>query len=355
MVKISLCMIVKDEEEVLERCLNQVKGLVDEIIILDTGSQDSTREIACRYADRVEDFVWQKDFAAARNASFALAKGDYCMWLDADDVITSKEQEKFRKARETLSLDIDMVFMDYAVSFDENGDPDLIYPRERLIRNGKGFLWKGRVHEAIKPSGKIIHLPVVIEHRKVKSGDPDRNLRIYEKMLEEKEAFDARAHFYYGRELAGHCRWEEALKELELTAADKEAWVENRISACLDGASCAVALGQQEKALTLLFQSFAWDTPRAEICCEAGRIFIDQQRYDQAAYWYERALDAKDSACSGAFYYKRYHGYIPWIQLCVCYYKMGRYDKACQCHLRAKELWPEAKEVKANEAFFGTK
>ena len=79
------------------------------------------------------------------------------------------------------------------------------------------------------------------------------------------------------------------------------------------------------------------------------------QRYDQAAYWYERALDAKDSACSGAFYYKRYHGYIPWIQLCVCYYKMGRYDKAYQCHLRAKELWPEAKEVKANEAFFGTK
>lgn len=61
MVKISLCMIVKDEEEVLGRCLNQVKGLVDEIIILDTGSQDSTREIACRYADRVEDFVWQKD------------------------------------------------------------------------------------------------------------------------------------------------------------------------------------------------------------------------------------------------------------------------------------------------------
>ena len=92
MATISLCMIVKNEEAVLGRCLDSAAGLVDEIVVVDTGSTDATREIATRYADRVCEFAWIDDFAAARNFAFAQASMEYCMWLDADDVIEPEDQ-----------------------------------------------------------------------------------------------------------------------------------------------------------------------------------------------------------------------------------------------------------------------
>ena len=78
-------MIVRDEEAVIERCLKNVSQFADELIVVDTGSVDSTRDIACKYTDLVYDYPWQYDFAAARNFSFSKATCDYILWLDADD------------------------------------------------------------------------------------------------------------------------------------------------------------------------------------------------------------------------------------------------------------------------------
>ena len=82
-VRISLTMIVKNEEANLPHCLESVAGLFDEIVVVDTGSKDRTREIAREFGARVFDFVWVDDFAAARNAALARATGDYAFWLDA--------------------------------------------------------------------------------------------------------------------------------------------------------------------------------------------------------------------------------------------------------------------------------
>lgn len=70
MITVSLCMIVKNEEDILARCLDSLKGLMDEIIIVDTGSTDRTKEIAANYTDKIYDFSWCDDFAAARNFFF---------------------------------------------------------------------------------------------------------------------------------------------------------------------------------------------------------------------------------------------------------------------------------------------
>ena len=91
MVEISLCMIVKNEEDVIGRCLECVKEVVDEIIIVDTGSTDSTVEIAKEYTNKIYNFEWVDDFAKARNYSFSKATKDYIMWLDADDIILEKD------------------------------------------------------------------------------------------------------------------------------------------------------------------------------------------------------------------------------------------------------------------------
>jgi glycosyltransferase involved in cell wall biosynthesis len=90
----SLTMIVKNEEANLPTCLESVRGLFDEIVVLDTGSKDRTAEIARSFGARVFDFVWVDDFAAARNAALARAKGDYAFWLDADDLIEPTERAK---------------------------------------------------------------------------------------------------------------------------------------------------------------------------------------------------------------------------------------------------------------------
>ena len=100
--KISLTLIVRDEEKNLPACLSSVAGLFDEIIVVDTGSKDRTRMIALEFGARVFDFVWVDDFAAARNAALARATGDYAFWLDADDVVDPPEREKLRQLLEGL-------------------------------------------------------------------------------------------------------------------------------------------------------------------------------------------------------------------------------------------------------------
>ena len=104
MITISLCMIVKNEQDTLPRCLDSVQGLIDEIVIVDTGSTDRTVEIAKTYTDRVETFPWCDDFAAARNFSFSLARKEYCLWLDADDVFLPDDRENSGSSRNPFPL-----------------------------------------------------------------------------------------------------------------------------------------------------------------------------------------------------------------------------------------------------------
>ena len=106
MISISLCMIVKNEELVLGRCLDSVKNLMDEIIIVDTGSTDKTKEIASLYTNKIYDFPWINDFAAARNFSFSKATKDYIMWLDADDVLLYEDNKKLQQLKENLDVSV---------------------------------------------------------------------------------------------------------------------------------------------------------------------------------------------------------------------------------------------------------
>lgn len=284
MVSVSLCMIVKNEEDVLERCLKSVADLVDEIILVDTGSTDRTREIAAHFTDQVFDFPWQDDFSAARNESFSHASMDYCMWLDADDILLEADQKAFLALKETLEPTVSVVMAPYHTGFDESGHVTFSYYRERLIKNRAGMVWAGAVHEAVSPAGKIQYADFAVTHRKVHPSDPDRNLRIYQAQLAAGKELDPRQQFYYGRELYYHRRWEEALEVFEQFLKEGRGWVENNIDACCHCAYCHRKLGHDQAALTALFRSFLYDRPRAEICCEIGLWFFQREQYQQAAY-----------------------------------------------------------------------
>src|SRR3989344_364212 len=91
---LSLCMITKNEEQFLEQCLNSVKELVDEIIIVDTGSTDKTTEIAGKFTDKIYDFKWCDDFSAARNESLKHATKNWILVLDADEQLDQKSSNQ---------------------------------------------------------------------------------------------------------------------------------------------------------------------------------------------------------------------------------------------------------------------
>lgn len=352
MITVSLCMIVKNEEDVLARCLESAAGLVDEIVIVDTGSTDRTREIAERFTDRVYEFTWIDDFAAARNYAFSLAEKDYCMWLDADDVILDADRTAFQTLKETLEPDVCVVMAKYNTGFDEDGNVTFSYFRERLIKNHAGMRWEGAVHEAIAPVGKVIYSEFAVAHRKIRSDHPDRNLRIYESQLARGVELDPRQQFYYGRELYYHQRYGEAIQVFERFLGEGRGWVENNIDACCHCACCYEQMGQPERALQSLLRSFTYDRPRAEVCCELGRWFFQREQISLASYWYSLALTCTRDDSRGGFVSPDCYGYLPCIQLCVCYSRLGDQGRAERMNELAASFKPDAAPVLHNRAFF---
>ena len=352
MPTISLCMIVKNEEMHLARCLDSVAELVDEIIIVDTGSTDRTVEIASAYTSKVCSYSWKDDFSDARNYSFSKAVMDYCMWMDADDILEEAEKQKFLQLKQSLSLDTDIVMMKYHTAFDEAGKPSFSYFRERWIRNCTKYRWIGEVHEVIPPDGKMIYSDIAISHKKMSAGDPDRNLKIYQKMIADGKVLEARQQYYYGRELYYHKNYEEAASVFERFLISEDGWVENKIEACSVCASCYLQLGRDQTALTTLLRSMSFDLPRAELCCGIGKYFLEHENVHVAIYWYETALHTTKNEHSNGFVLPDCYDFVPLIQLCVCYDKLGERKKANEYNERAGVCKPYSPAYLYNKQYF---
>lgn len=352
MATVSLCMIVKNEAAVLGRCLDSVRDLMDEIVIVDTGSTDATKQIASRYTDKIYDFAWQDDFSAARNESFSHATMQYCMWMDADDVLLEKDRQAFVLLKQTLAPHVDVVMMPYHTAVDEQGKPRFVYERERLLRRTAHFVWQGAVHEVITPAGNIVHSQVAVTHQKIGKGDPDRNLCIYQGLLAKGHVLDAREQFYYARELKYHSNWKAAEQQLRLFLQREDAWLENRLEAYRDLAHCLEQQGKPQQAMEALLHSLAWDVPRAETCCELGRLCMAQQQWRQAVYWYEQALQCPRREQEGGFVQEECYGYLPCIQLCVCYDHLGQWRRAEQYNQQAEVFRPGDASCAYNRKYF---
>jgi glycosyltransferase involved in cell wall biosynthesis len=167
--KVSLCLIVKNEEDHLPACLASALGLFDEIVVVDTGSTDRTKEIARRAGAKVFDFPWRDDFSAARNETLKHATGEWIFWLDADDRIEGENRTKLKAILDDLPAE-DTAFIMRCISVAPDGVSVLSFvDHPRLFRKRPGVAWKYRVHEQVLPSiltagGKIRQVDVLIRH-----------------------------------------------------------------------------------------------------------------------------------------------------------------------------------------------
>lgn len=352
MATISLCMIVKNEHDTLDNCLSSIADLVDEVIIVDTGSTDNTKQIAEKYTDKIFDFEWIEDFSAARNFSFKQATKDYIMWLDADDIITDENRIIFKKLKDSLDGKIKQIAAKYNVGFNETGQVTLSYYRERIMLRAQNFEWIGAIHEVITLDKEIIYSDFAVKHNKIHPTEKGRNLRIFEKMKEQNLPFDARQTFYYARELYYNGKYQAAIKIFEEVVRSEDTWIENRINACLDLYKCHKALGSIGAAIDSLLYSFNFTTPKAEISCTLAHELLEQKKYKESAYWYKAAMSDKVELKNGGFVNPQFYNYIPAINLCVVYDRLGERETAEYYNNLAESYNPGDKRVKYNKQYF---
>jgi tetratricopeptide (TPR) repeat protein len=165
-LRLSLCMIVRDEEEMLGRCLEAVQSAVDEMVIVDTGSQDATIEIARSFGARVIEREWTGSFGEARNVAFDAATGDWMLVLDADEVLVREDAPLLRSLTSRTWRE---AF--YVAETNYTGELDagtaVTHNTLRVFRNRPQYRYRGRLHEQIAntlPS----HLPERLEYTNVR-------------------------------------------------------------------------------------------------------------------------------------------------------------------------------------------
>ena len=346
-------MIVKNEEKVLARCLNSVKELVDEIIIIDTGSTDSTKEIAKEFTEKVFDFNWINDFSSARNFSFSKATMDYILWLDADDIILLDDQIKFKYLKQNLNPAVDVVMMKYNVGFDENGNITFSYFRERLLKRINSYCWSEPVHEFLQLSGNVNNSDICITHKKEKDSDPGRrNIEIYENILSSGNDLSSRGMYYYARELFSYEKYDKAIEYFNKFLDTEDGWGEDNIGACYSLSLCYKNTNDKKNELKSLLRSFEYDLPRAEICCELGYYYLNLGDYNKSIFWYKLATSLEKPTDNWGFLLHDCWGYLPNIQLCVCYDKLGNIDEAIKYNDIAGKYKPYSTAVEYNKNYF---
>mgnify|MGYP001025252107 CR=1 FL=1 len=350
---VSLCMIVRDEEAVLGRCLDSIAGLFDEIIVTDTGSRDATKRIAADHGAHVFDFAWCDDFAAARNDSFSHATSDFLFWLDADDVLTEANREKFLLLKERLTPATDVVMMPYETAFDEDGKATFTFLRERLIRRTLPHRWEGYVHEVLTYAVSEEIADVAVTHKSVKTAYSDRNLHIYETHIKRGEPLSPRDLFYWGRELFYHRHDREASNVLTAFLHHPAAWSENKIDACRLLAAIALRADDREGAMAAYTRTFLYGSPRAEVCTEIGELLSGAEEWRGAIFWFRVALEAGGTGDSRGFRDETLSGFAPLLGLCVCYDRLGEREKAIYYNEEAAKLRPHAPAVLYNRQYFG--
>lgn len=350
--RLTLCMIVKDEEACLTRCLESVQGVVDEMIIVDTGSSDQTVAICEQYGATVLHYEWHDDFSAARNHGLPHATGDWILWLDADEALDTYDAAY---VKELLREEEDHVLSVHLINYvndTRNADDAFHIAQTRLFRNGKGLQFQATIHEslniteALSPEElptAIKLLPVRIHHEgytesvianKKKS---ERNLNLLLKELG-KDGHSPWIEYHLASEYAHLQEYESAF-----------AYVNRSIKGFLEQGIAPPSLLYKLKYSVLISTGSAegaW--PGIEKAIEMYPDYVDLHLYKGIILylkgWYEQAHEAFDHCLemgegnlahltlrgSGSFHAWYYKG--------QCYEQEGRLEEALHAYYQSLSL-----------------
>lgn len=335
-------MIVKNEKNVLKRCLDSIVDLVDEIIIVDTGSTDNTIEIAKQYTEKVYDFDWIDDFSAARNYSLSFATGDYIYIADADEVIDEENRNKFMMLKRSLKQEIDIVQMKYAnqLEMGTTYNFDVEY-RPKLFKRIRTFMFQDPIHETLNTNIITIDSDITIIHKPEKTNQ-ERDFNVFQKVLKKGQLLSPKLHMMYARELFIVGKEEDfkvAYDYFESTLHDD--WRSNEE---VVQAQCIVArVANLNNDLGELFKTTAKNligSPCAEICCEIGDYYLRNNDPEEAATWFYTASFGAQSELN-----IRYSGDIALNKLSMAFEKLGNQDEAIRYKSMSDNWMPPVGDI----------
>lgn len=280
---ISLCMITRNEERFLARCLGSVQPIVDEIIVVDTGSVDRTREIAGLFQARIYDFKWTDNFSAARNFSLSKASGDWIFSLDADECISEHDHIAFKNLVGNISPgsqaysfvtrnythdpnQVGWMANDGRYRCEEAGCGWIPTDKVRLFPNHTELKYEYAVHEMVEPS---------LDHHGVKIRHCSIPIHHYGPLLKKNSRSKMHTYYQLGKE------------KLKSMGDDKMALYELAIQAGI--------LGKANEAIDLWQKFIALAPDRPEAFVHLATAYFQQQDYRSARQASKRALDIDPS------------------------------------------------------------
>jgi len=283
-------MIVKNEEKVLKRCLSSIAPLCDEVVIVDTGSTDSTKSIASNYTNKIYDFQWIDDFSAARNFAFSKCSCDYIYSADADEYLDEENKIRFKNLIKAIDPAIEIVQMHYY----EPGISDVLNSkseyRPKLFKRLRTFRWIDPVHETVSTDPLVFDSDVVINHEPEKFHTA-RDFSIFENIYHRDGKLSRRLYAMYARELYKNGTPEQIRRGCDI--------FRDAISGDMDVDTLQMLLAVLAKDARLnknapgmlLYTSrlLAVPEPCSEVCLELGEFFYDSGEYNDAALWYLNA------------------------------------------------------------------
>lgn len=320
MITISACLIVKNEEEVLERGLKSLEGIYDELIIVDTGSTDRTKEIAHQFTDKVYDFTWVNDFAAARNYMFSKATMDYIYVADADEVLEPEEQIKFMKLKQVLLSEIEIVQMHYSNQLEYNTtyNYDMEY-RPKLFKRLRSFVWTDPVHESVILDPVVYDSDIIVSHRPT-SNHGSRDFKLFQQAIKRDGKLSKKLQMMYARELyitgteqdfVQAYEYFQSLME-EVTDVQQLRQIYPILMRCARIKQDIIAL------LSYSTKALAGELSSSEICFELGEFYYARELWQEATLWFYNAAFECQSELN-----VRYQKELPLERLADCYGKLG--------------------------------
>lgn len=336
MATISVCMIVKNEAENLGPCLDCLRGLADEIIVVDTGSSDGTKQVAKDYTDRIFDYAWTGDFAAARNYAFSLASMEYIYSADADERIDAENRIRFQRLKEALLPEVEIVQMRYANQLEKGGvyNFDEEY-RPKLFRRLRTFRWISPIHETVATAPVVFDSDIVIGHYP-KERHAARDLAAFVRAAKQAP-LDARLQHMYAMELYIAGEDADFLRArsyfTESLADERRTPDEIREARCV--AAHAARVAQDSDTFYKMALPGVVGTPSGEMCCEIGEFYFSRQDYPEAAQWFYTALEGAECLLLA-----RAGGQWPMEGLARCYDALGVREEAAQWREKALAWTP---------------